>query len=803
MEALQSEIDSLKAALVKSKNSACDTALTPLTNQQASPRNTRGAFGKEDKALITVAAPAISIPDSALPKSLAQTQKHKALLEPPRPAGMNEFTMIVNKLERLVKMAGLANNLLTNPTLADMEACVHEGMSLDSPRALHSGQTTPVDVADDSAAVEIADSPTPPLSQPGTINPPATQAQAQAHEMTIMRMQLEAANIQRDVATERLHMKEKLFTATLKLQQADSAFHTSKVHTATLRSEMEEVQQQLADSRSQTLAMEREKDAILATYPTDSNKSSSFPSKKQKPTVPSPLATPPQTEIEPAPLSAEEITILTLQARLQTLQAEQLLKTAALVASSKANLTATYSAIAAPKPTADQEHNMIARRVAAERQATAERMSAELRARQQLEVRRKEEEFRQKTQQRLDQRAAIDEAYQLETAMATSKYEMTLAAFLDPVDDTPDEWNLAYPPRSNAHPASTNGEVSTGLTRNVVQTVRDVDTVLTRQEVGAAKASAPAFFTGSGDILMWLSQVANYLTQSGAARHTWAGFAQTYLSENTFRTWQHALYKLPAPHSWETFCKVMTTQYGVIDPERKARHALKGLRQGTNTAAEFDRSFRALLSQVNGIDENTLIDQYLCGLSAQLQDKCSHNRQSMAPWESLEDLSRVAIMEDASTKQMQVLTNSNTQLPRSVAAIAPKQALAGKRLRGSSSDARPPNQQPSGVVAATQRPPVGGYSSVTGNGPDTPAWPNTQASIDYFRGLGRTTEIHPWHVALKSWLKHVRMYALCNFCGAARHTTGTCTAHKHEYVIPPLIEKKIKGPAVMGSRGAQ
>lgn len=138
-----------------------------------------------------------------------------------------------------------------------------------------------------------------------------------------MRMQMEVANIQRDAATNMMHMKEQLFAATLKLQHADSAYHTSKVHTTTLRSKMEE----LSDSRSRTITMEREKDASLATCPTDSNKSSLLPSKKRKPTFLSPLATPPQTEIEPGPLSAEEIAIFTLPARLKTLQAEQLLKT--------------------------------------------------------------------------------------------------------------------------------------------------------------------------------------------------------------------------------------------------------------------------------------------------------------------------------------------------------------------------------------------------------------------------------------------------------------------------------------------
>lgn len=331
------------------------------------------------------------------------------------------------------------------------------------------------------------------------------------------------------------------------------------------------------------------------------------------------------------------------------------------------------------------------------------------------------------------------------------------------------------------------------------------------RDAGRARASPPEKFNGTTKVEVFLSEFENYLIQCGAKKNSWTGLAQSYLLGTAQSTWMHAKSTLVAPYSWDTFCSVLKTQYGVHDPERVARFALRALRQGTTTALAYDNAFRAILSEIPNTDPHTIIDQYLTGLREDIRIECSYNKLTDTKWTTFNEVSKKVLLHTGSTSFPGSQPNQN---PRpSVSSVHPQNLTGKKRTRERSTTPQVAATQESskrqapyngpGIING-QRPPAG-YNATTGLGPDMPIMPNTAETIAHYHKLGKTQNDYEWHSALHAWNGHARMHGLCQYCGEARHVSTGCPIKlqglKDRYVIYPKIEKKWKGPARMGRRG--
>lgn len=253
---------------------------------------------------------------------------------------------------------------------------------------------------------------------------------------------------------------------------------------------------------------------------------------------------------------------------------------------------------------------------------------------------------------------------------------------------------------------------------------------------------------------------------------------------------------------------MLTTQYGVHDPERVARFALRALRQGNMTALEYDNAFRAILSEIPKTDQKTVIDLDLTGLRSDISNECSYNKITELPWTDFNSVSKKVLMHTGSTFFPSIQTSQQNPRP----AVSAVRVQTGKRPRSttvaaaqsSSKQDKPKYVCKGSGIMDGQRPPQG-YNTTTGLGPVMPLMPDTAETVAYFHKLGATKNKYEWHHSLHHWNQHAMMFSRCQFCASRDHISTACPIKlgglKNEYVIFPLIEKKHKGPAVMGSRG--
>ena len=219
-----------------------------------------------------------------------------------------------------------------------------------------------------------------------------------------------------------------------------------------------------------------------------------------------------------------------------------------------------------------------------------------------------------------------------------------------------------------------------------------------------------------------------------------------------------------------------------------------------------------MLCEIPNTDESHLIDQYLIGLRPDLQNACSFNRRTGGRWDSLEEISRNAILEDGDKPFLNANANtayghtprslSSAQVGRTNKRTHPSTesdtAGGGNQTQDRSTKRRRGNSGGVAQIGST-RPPAGFNLN---QGPDSgPYQPNTPGVQAAFRVQGATKDTDKWNAALANWLRHVRKYGLCNYCGQEKHITWGCSVPKGSWIIAPLFDKPLKGPARMGTQG--
>lgn len=325
------------------------------------------------------------------------------------------------------------------------------------------------------------------------------------------------------------------------------------------------------------------------------------------------------------------------------------------------------------------------------------------------------------------------------------------------------------------------------VTQSVTQTP-DVPSAQTRHLstkalLGFAKPATPETFRGlaTDRINVWLKEVDNYLTQCGTHDSAWVGIAQSFLKGQALTVWTDTSSHFTEPPSWLIFRQSMMEQYGSYDVDRSARKAIKLVKQGNTSASDYVKAFRSVLSDIKGMDERTVIEQFIEGLNPDLQLQCSYDHSTQRAWTSLKDLARIVSIVDNERGALK----SNTTLKVFSTAVQPPSQVQHQRHQSTSAG---PNGRRQAFPGGTQGPPTDSTFRIQG-----PKQPNSAAVIADFKRRGKTQDVNAWKRVLAEWLKHTKSHGVCNRC-ARKHVVGECqVVSKSDWVIPPLLEKPTLG----------
>lgn len=314
----------------------------------------------------------------------------------------------------------------------------------------------------------------------------------------------------------------------------------------------------------------------------------------------------------------------------------------------------------------------------------------------------------------------------------------------------------------------------------VTQSVTQKPTGLsTKALLGFAKPATPDTFRGLGTdkINVWLKEVENYLTQCGTHDSAWVGIGQSFLKGQALTVWTDTSSHFTEPPSWHIFRSSMMEQYGSYDVDRAARKAIKLVKQGNTSAADYVKAFKSVLSNIKGMDERTIIEQFIDGLNPDLQLQCSYDHSTQQAWTSLKELARVVSIVD--NERVAVKSNTNTLKVFSTA-VQPRAPQAQHRQASTSA----PNGRRPAFPGGTQGPPTDSTFRIQG-----PKQPNTAAVIAEFKRRGMTQDTNIWKRVLAEWLRHTKSHGVCNRC-ARKHVVGECQiVNKSDWVIAPLLFK--------------
>ena len=147
-----------------------------------------------------------------------------------------------------------------------------------------------------------------------------------------------------------------------------------------------------------------------------------------------------------------------------------------------------------------------------------------------------------------------------------------------------------------------------------------------KRDSSLLKGAPPAKFSGDNklNIKLWLDSMALYFTAAGADELQRTAVAATYLEGPAAKFWVNYVAAHPDP-SWETFCSVMRSAFGHVDPEQVARAKLAKLVQ-TGTVDVYIRQFLSLCAEIveQPLSVGDKIDKFRNGLNPVMRSKCAH-----------------------------------------------------------------------------------------------------------------------------------------------------------------------------------
>lgn len=409
------------------------------------------------------------------------------------------------------------------------------------------------------------------------------------------------------------------------------------------------------------------------------------------------------------------------------------------------------------------------------------------------------------------QHRSAERAAEASMAVAQVERDSIIAQAMDlSSDDAPFQSAPQHraPNNGREHNRPQNGEVRSSVSVPDIVVGRDaVDTIATavpsrKSKLGHAKPAAPDYFRGSATdkIAVWLGDMSNYLTQCNTDPDSWVGVAHTFIKGQAATVWSQKCARLDYSPDWNAFKSIMTLQYGSIDPDRVAREQILTVSQGTLSAKEFDRNFRSIMNDIDGMDERSLIILYVKGLRLDLQDKCSFNRKTGLPWTNFDDVSNQAVLEDASLPlRSKHLMSSvhHSQGPTHHTSAArtglkrPALNAMGAAPRGPPSEQRSAPMQPGRIQ-------TGGQHAAPRNDSfrvaDVPKQPNSPQVLAEFKRRGLTKNVPQWKRTLAEFKAHAHSHGVCNRC-AQKHVIGQCqVVNDEDWIIFPLLKREQLGP---------
>ncbi len=178
-------------------------------------------------------------------------------------------------------------------------------------------------------------------------------------------------------------------------------------------------------------------------------------------------------------------------------------------------------------------------------------------------------------------------------------------------------------------------------------------------------ALAPPMFSGEENILLWISRVKDHMEFVNLSPNQYVSYASQFLKENVYLWWSMEREKLTidgAVISWEEFSSLIKKRYLPKSFSTAARLQLKQCYQGNDSVSSYNNRFQVISSTITGMDEESLVLQYIEGLRSYL--KIEMMKQLPLPSSLSEALLQSVNVEDALKFSHQFKFSKSSSFPR-------------------------------------------------------------------------------------------------------------------------------------------